>query len=123
MAGGYNIFDFFRTDAEEEESVSVDDNNNSSEDGKNEETTSATTTIRMGGRGIARMLEIALSSPPPPSPSLTTTATTATSIVSANATLRQGMPALRLKKIDFHSVNFVSFICLFLHTRVTVEWK
>jgi hypothetical protein len=84
--GDQCLFDFIRTDAEEdEESVSVVDDISSNEGGKNKETTSATTTIRMGGRGIARMLEIALSSPPPPSPSLTTTATTETSIVSANA--------------------------------------
>jgi hypothetical protein len=31
--------------------------------GKNEETTSATTTIRMGGRGIARMLTSSFSFP------------------------------------------------------------
>jgi hypothetical protein len=80
--GDQCIFDFIRTDAEdEEESVCVvDDNNNSKET-----TSTTTTTIRMGGRGIARMLEIALSSPPPPSLTTTATTTTATSIVSANA--------------------------------------
>lgn len=65
--GDQCIFDFIRTDAEEEEEeeAHVD---NINEDGDEETSTTTTTTIRTGGRGIARMLEIALSSPPPPPP-------------------------------------------------------
>ena len=134
--GDQCLFDFIRTDAEGEDEEGEEGDEDFATNDNNEEDEEKTSTsvgaekngncglIRMGGRGVARMLEIALSSPPPspPPPSLllanTTTTTTSASWMEWNERVNYACALLaNATRTERGAVEFIGLASTTTNTR------
>ena len=129
--GDQCLFDFIRTDAEEggeegDEDFATNDNNEEDEEKKSTsvgaEKNGNCGLIRMGGRGVARMLEIALSSPPPSHPSLllanATTTTTSASWMEWNERVNYACALLaNATRTERGAVEFIGLASTTTNTR------